>query len=46
MRIAPWVQLNSADRSVLEQQVRGRSLPPRLVERSGIVLRAAETIGR
>lgn len=42
MRVAPKVDLSSADRAVLEQQARGRSLPARLVERSRIVLRAAD----
>lgn len=42
MRVAPRVDLNSEDRAVLEQQVRRRSLPARLVERSRIVLRAAD----
>jgi transposase len=42
MRVAPRVDLNSEDRATLEQQARGRSLPARLVERSRIVLRAAD----
>jgi transposase len=42
MRIARQVELNLADRAVLQQQARGRSLPARLVERSRIVLRAAD----
>jgi transposase len=42
MRIARQVELNSEDRAVLQQQARGRSLPARLVERSRIVLRAAD----
>jgi transposase len=42
MRVAPKVDLSSDDRAVLEQQSRGRLLPARLVERSRIVLRAAD----
>lgn len=42
MRVAPRVDLNAEDRAALEQQARGRSLPARLVERSRIVLRAAD----
>jgi transposase len=42
MRIARQVELNSEDRAALQQQARGRSLPARLVERSRIVLRAAD----
>ena len=42
MRVAPRVDLNSEDRTALELQARGRSLPARLVERSRIVLRAAD----
>jgi transposase len=42
MRVAPRVDLSSEDRAALEQQARGRSLPARLVERSHIVLRAAD----
>jgi transposase len=42
MRVAPRVDLSSEDRAALEQQARGRSLPARLVERSRIVLRAAD----
>ena len=42
MRVAPRVELSSEDRAALEQQARGRSLPARLVERSRIVLRAAD----
>ncbi len=42
MRIARQVELNSEDRAVLQQQARGRSLAARLVERSRIVLRAAD----
>ena len=42
MRVARPVELNSQDRAVLERQARGRSLPARLVERSRIVLCAAE----
>ena len=42
MRVAPSVDLSSEDRGALEQQARGRSLPARLVERSRIVLRAAD----
>jgi transposase len=42
MRVAPRVELSSEDRAALEQQARGRSLPARLVERSRIVLHAAD----
>ena len=42
MRIAPTVQLNPQQREVLEQRSRARSLPSRVVERSRIVLLAAE----
>ena len=42
MRVAPKVDLSSEDRAALEHQARGRSLPARLVERSRIVLRAAD----
>jgi transposase len=42
MRVAPRVDLSSEDRATLEQQARGRLLPARLVERSRIVLRAAD----
>jgi transposase len=42
MRTARRVELNSEDRAALQQQARGRSLPARLVERSRIVLRAAD----
>jgi transposase len=42
MRVAPRVDLSSEDRAALEQQARGRSLPARLVERSRIILRAAD----
>jgi len=42
MRVARVVELSSEDRAVLQQQARGRSLPARLVERSRIVLRAAD----
>ncbi len=42
MRVARKVELSSEDRAALEQQARGRSLPARLVERSRIVLRAAD----
>jgi transposase len=42
MRVAPRIDLSSEDRAALEQQARGRSLPARLVERSRIVLRAAD----
>jgi DNA-directed RNA polymerase specialized sigma24 family protein len=41
MRVAPRVDLSSEDPAAREQQARGRSLP-RLVERSRIVLRAAD----
>jgi transposase len=42
MRVAPRIELSSKDRKALEQQARGRSLPARVVERSRIVLRAAD----
>lgn len=42
MRIAPAVTLTEQQRRQLEANVRGRSLPARLVERSRIVLLAAE----
>src|SRR5580658_1169510 len=42
MRVAPRVDLSSEDRAALEQQAPGWSLPARLVERSRIVLRAAD----
>jgi transposase len=42
MRIARQVEMNSEDRAVLQQQARARSLPARLVERSRILLRAAD----
>ena len=42
MRVAPKVDLSSEDRAALEQQAPGWSLPARLVERSRIVLRAAD----
>jgi transposase len=42
MRVARKVELSSEERQLLEQQARGRSLPARLVERSRIVLLAAE----
>ena len=42
MRVARKIELSSGDRAVLKQQARGRSLPARLVERSRIVLRAAD----
>jgi len=42
MRIARQVELSSEERALLEQQARARSLPARLVERSRIVLRAAD----
>src|ERR1700735_2859842 len=42
MRVAPRVDLSLEDRAALEQHARGRSLPARLVERSRIVLRAAD----
>jgi transposase len=42
MRVAQLVDLSSEDRAALEQQMRARSLPARLVERSRIVLRAAD----
>ena len=42
MRIAPAVKLTEQQRKQLEANVRGRSLPARLVERSRIVLLAAD----
>ena len=42
MRIAPAVMLTAEQREQLEANVRGRSLPARLVERSRIVLLAAD----
>jgi transposase len=42
MPVAQLVELSSEDRAALEQQTRARSLPARLVERSRIVLRAAD----
>jgi transposase len=42
MRIAPVITLSPEQRTVLESQVRSRSLPLRVVERSRIVLFAAE----
>ena len=42
MRVPRKVELSSEDRAVLQQQARGRSLPSRVVERSRIVLRAAD----
>jgi transposase len=42
MRVARPVSLNPEQRKILEQQVRGRSLPARVVERSRIVLLAAD----
>jgi transposase len=42
MRVARRIELSSEERAVLEQQARGRLLPVRLVERSRIVLRAAD----
>jgi len=42
MRVAPRLDLSAEDRAALEQQARGRLLPARLVERSRIVLRAAD----
>ena len=44
MRVARRIELSTANRAVLEQQSRGRSLPARLVERSRIVLRAADDL--
>src|SRR5437870_12024277 len=41
MRIAPVITLSPEQRTVLESQVRSRSLPLRVVERSRIVLFAA-----
>jgi transposase len=42
MRVARPIVLNPEQRKTLEQQARGRSLPARVVERSRIVLRAAD----
>jgi transposase len=42
MRIARPITLTTEDRMLLEQQARARSLPARVVERSRIVLLAAE----
>ncbi len=42
MRVARPVSLNPEQRKILEQQVRGRSLPARVVERTRIVLLAAD----
>lgn len=42
MRVAKPISLTSAQRSLLEQQSRARSLPARQVERARIVLRAAD----
>lgn len=42
MRVARKIELSSEERAVLEQHARGRSLPVRLVERSRIVLLAAD----
>lgn len=42
MRVARPVQLSSEQRRSLEQQSRARSQPARVVERAGIVLRAAD----
>jgi len=41
MRVAPVVILEEGQQETLERWARGRSLPARLVERAGIVLRAA-----
>src|SRR5277367_1405214 len=41
MRVAPAVVLEEGQQETLERWTRGRSLPARLVERAGIVLRAA-----
>ena len=41
MRIAPVITLSPEQRTLLESQVRSRSLPLRVVERSRIVLFAA-----
>ena len=42
MRVARPVLLNAEQRQALEQRARARSLPARLVERSRIVLLAAD----
>ena len=42
MRIAPAIELTPDQKSILEAQARSRSLPARVVERSRIVLLAAE----
>lgn len=42
MRVARPVNLSPEQRACLEQQARGRSLEVRLVQRSQIVLRAAD----
>jgi transposase len=42
MRVARPIVLNPEQRKTLEQQARARSLPARVVERSRIVLRAAD----
>ena len=42
MRIAPAIELTPDQQSVLEAQARSRSLPARVVERSRILLLAAE----
>ena len=42
MRIAPAIELTPDQQSILEAQARSRSLPARVVERSRIVLLAAE----
>jgi len=42
MRIARAISLNPEQRSILQQQARGRSLPARVVERARIILRAAD----
>ena len=42
MRVAPPIRLSVEQRKELEQASRARSLPARLVERTRIVLRAAD----
>ena len=42
MRVARSIDLTPAQRELLEQKARGRSLPARQVERARIVLRAAD----
>ena len=42
MRVARAISLNPDQRSILQQQARGRSIPARVVERARIILRAAD----